>query len=238
MLKKTVLLALIVVAVTFMGSCTKATKLIGTLILQTGQSGDVQNSKVQIFVSSDLTGTPVKEVASQQNTTVNSPFEFTDLVEGYYYLIAWKDLNGDGIVSDRDIVGVHGGTYRPGYGGSQVTIKDGKTADVGEIAMLIYKQLTVTASGTRTPGRDTTNFTYSFNYDVNLTKLTIEFPVDPGVEYEDSTQPGNKTAFLPYSSNGWNMGGATMPTGSHIIRCQGTWSGTTVFDIKTTVTVN
>jgi uncharacterized protein (DUF2141 family) len=114
MLKKTVLLAFIVITMTFIGGCTKATKLVGDLILQTGQSGDVQNCKVQLFVSQDLTGNPVKEVASKQNTTVNSPFEFTDLVEGYYYLLAWKDLNGDGVVSDKDIVGIHGGTYRAG----------------------------------------------------------------------------------------------------------------------------
>ena len=161
MLKKTVLLALIVVAVAFMGSCTKATKLTGTLILQTGQSGDVQNCKVQLFVSQDLTGSPVKEVASQQNTTVNSPFAFDDPVEGCYYLIAWKDLNGDGVVSDKDIVGIHGGTYTPGHGGSQVEVKDGKTTDVGEIVMLIYKELKISASGSRSNGGIQTDLTYS-----------------------------------------------------------------------------
>jgi hypothetical protein len=237
MLKKTVLLALIVVAVAFMGSCTKATKLIGTLILQTGQTGDVENCKVQLFVSQDLTGNPVKEVASKQNTTVNSPFEFDDPVEGYYYLIAWKDLNGDGVVSDKDIVGIHGGTYKPGYGGSQVEVKDGKTTDVGEIVMLIYKELKITASGSRSNGGAQTDFSYSSNYDINLTRFSVVFPDEPGVEYEDASQLGAKTAGTPYTSNGWNMGGATMPTGSHILRFQGTWE-TTAFDISVTVAVN
>jgi hypothetical protein len=237
MLKKTVLLALIVVAVTFMGSCTKATKLIGTLILQTGQSGDVQNCKVQLYVSSDLTGSPVKEVASQQNTTVNSPFEFTDPVEGYYYLIAWKDLNGDGVVSDKDIVGIHGGTYRPGYGGSQVTVKDGKTEDVGEIVMLIYKELKISASGSRSQGGAVTDVSYSFNYDVSLTRFSIVFPDEPGVEYEDSRQLGARAAGTTYTSDGWNIGGGQMPTGSHIVRFQGTWD-LTAFDVSVTVAVN
>jgi hypothetical protein len=239
MLKKTVLLALIVIAVTFMGSCTKveATKLIGTLILQTGQSGDVQNCKVQLFVSDDLTGSPVKEVASQQNTTVNSPFEFTDPVEGYYYLIAWKDLNGDGVVSDKDIVGIHGGTYRPGYGGSQVTVKDGKTTDVGEIVMLIYKELKISASGERVNGGYNTNFTYSFNYDVSLTSLTITFP---GIgDATDPAPPGSKTAGTAYHSDGWFLqSGDPMPAGNHILRFQGTWETTTAFDISVTVAVN
>ena len=235
MLKKTVLLALIVVAVTFMGSCTKVevTKLIGTLILQTGQSGDVQNCKVQLFVSDDLTGSPVKEVASQQNTTVNSPFEFTDPVEGYYYLIAWKDLNGDGVVSDKDIVGINGGTYRPGYGGSQVTVKDGKTTDVGEIVMLIYKELKITASGSRAGGGTETNFTYSYNYDVTITSLTITFP---GFTPEnDPDAPGFKAAGT-YNSNGWNSGGGVMPTGTHTLQFIGTWEGN-AFDVIVTVVV-
>lgn len=236
MLKKTVLLALIVVAVAFMGSCTKATKLTGTLILQTGQSGDVQNCKVQLFVSSDLTGSPVKEVASQQNTTVNSPFTFDDPVEGYYYLIAWKDLNGDGVVSDKDIVGINGGTYRPGYGGSQVTVKDGKTTDVGEIVMLIYKELKISASGSRSVDGLQTTFTYSFNYDVNLTGLAITFPVY-GTTPDDAA-PGAKTAGTQYTSGPWwDQGGAVMPAGVHTLEFVGTWEGNT-FDIIVPVTVS
>jgi len=234
MLKKTVLLALVIVMVGFFGGCTKATKLIGTLILQTGQSGDVQNCKVQLFVSQDLTGNPVKEVASKQNTTVNSPFEFADPVEGYYYLIAWKDLNGDGVVSDKDIVGIHGGTYRPGYGGSQVTVKDGKTEDVGEIVMLIYKELKISASGSRSADGLQTTFTYSFNYDATLTSLTISWPgggadADPGA-------PGAKTAGTTYTSL-WNAGGAVMPAGVHALEFVGTWEGNT-FTIIVPVTVS
>ena len=233
MLKKTVLLALIVVAVAFMGSCTKATKLTGTLILQTGQSGDVQNCKVQLFVSSDLTGSPVKEVASQQNTTVNSPFTFDDPVEGYYYLIAWKDLNGDGVVSDKDIVGVHGGTYSPGHGGSQVTVKDGQTTDVGEIVMLIYKELKISAMGERVNAGTETNFTYSFNYDVTITSLTITFPgFTPAV---DPDAPGAKTAGTSYHSDGWQSGGVN-PTGAHTLEFVGTWEGT-AFDVIVTVVI-
>jgi hypothetical protein len=234
MLKKTVLLALVLVAVTFMGGCTKATKLTGTLILQTGQSGDVQNCRVQLFVSQDLTGNPVMEVASKQNTTVNSPFEFDNPVEGYYYLLAWKDLNGDGVVSDKDIVGVHGGTYSPGHGGSQVTVKDGTTTDVGEIVMLIYKELKISASGERVNGGIQTNFTYSFNYDVTITSLTITFPGFTPIADPDA--PGAKTAGTSYHSEGWNTGGSPMPTGNHTLEFVGSWEGT-AFDIIVTVAI-
>jgi len=235
MLKRTVLLALIVVAVAFMGNCTKVTKLTGTLILQTGQSGDVENCRVQLFVSQDLTGNPVKEVASKQNTAVNSPFEFTDVVEGYYYLIAWKDLNGDGVVSDKDIVGIHGGTYKPGYGGSQVTVTSGKTTDVGDIVMLIYKELKISASGERVNAGTETNFTYSFNYDVTITSLTITFPGFAPVTDPDG--PGVRTAGTSYHSDGWNNQGAVMPTGAHTLEFVGAWEGT-AFDVIVTVTVS
>ncbi|MFO7651689.1 MAG: hypothetical protein R6X13_10175 [bacterium] len=237
MLRKSVLLALVAVASLLFVTCDKQTGLTGTLILQTGQSGDVTNCRVQLFVSSDLTGSPVKEVASQPGNTVRSEFEFEDVLPGYYYLLAWKDLNGDGVVSDRDIVGIHGGTYRPGYGGSQVTVIDGKTEDVGEIVMLIYKELKLTASGVRTQGGTVTDFSYSPSYDITISRFSIVFPDEPGVEYEDNRQVGAKTGGQTYMSDGWNMQGAVMPSGNHILRFQGTWE-TTAFDISVTVNVN
>jgi len=235
MLRRLAAVALIAVAVVSFTGCDTATKLIGTLILQTGQTGDVQNCKVQLFVSQDLTGNPVKEVGSQQSgNTTRSPFEFTDIVEGYYYLLAWKDLNGDGVVSDKDIVGVHGGTYEPGYGGSQVTVTEGKTVDVGEIVMMIYKELKISASGSRSQGGTVTDFTYSFNYDVTLTSLTIYFPgFNPA---NDPDAPGAKTAGTQYTSEGWNAGGAVMPTGDHTLNFVGSWEGV-AFDIDVIVNV-
>jgi uncharacterized protein (DUF2141 family) len=237
-MKRLMVLTVVVAAVLSFAGCEKQTKLTGTLILQTGQTGDVQNSKVQLFLSADLTGNPVKEVGSKsEGNASRSTFEFTDVLPGYYYVLAWKDLNGDGVVSDKDIVGIHGGTYRPGYGGSQVTVSEGKTADVGDIVMLIYKELKTTATGSRSQGGAVTDFSYSFNYDVTLSRFSVVFPDEPGVEYEDSRQPGAKTGGTSYASDGWNMGGAPMPTGSHILRFQGTWEGT-AFDVSVTVGVN
>jgi uncharacterized protein (DUF2141 family) len=235
MLKRLSVLAILVVAVVGLTGCDTATKLTGTLILQTGQTGDVQNCKVQLFVSQDLTGNPVKEVGSKQSGDMTrSPFEFTDLVPGYYYLLAWKDLNGDGVVSDKDIVGIHGGSYRPGYGGSQVTVTDGKTTEVGEIVMLIYKELKISASGSRAQGNTVTNFTYSFNYDVTISSLTIYFPGFNPVTDPDA--PGAKTAGTQYTSQGWNAGGATMPTGDHTLNFKGSWDGV-AFDVDVIVTI-
>lgn len=230
-----VILALPVVLLSLAG-CDRTTGLTGTLILQTGQTGDVQNCRVQLFLSSDLTGNPVKEVASQSGGNASrSEFEFADILPGYYYVLAWKDLNGDGRVSDRDLVGVHGGTYRPGHGGSQVTVSEGKVTDIGEIVMMIYKELLITAAGSRSQGGLVTDFNYSFNYDLTLSSLTITFPgYDP---VTDPDAPGPKTAGQTYLSEGWHAHGEPMPTGEHLLRFQGTWEGA-AFDITVAVTVN
>lgn len=236
MLKKSAV-AIVVAGVVMLLSCAKETKVIGTLLLQPGQTGDVQNCRVELYEKADLTGTPVKFVASKASGQASrSDFEFTDVIEGYYYLLAWKDLNGDGVVSDKDIVGVHGGFYRPGYGGTQITVKAGQTNDVGEIEMLIYKELKISASGSRTPDQLQTTFTYSFNYDINLTSLTITFPGYNPIQDPDA--PGAKTAGTQYTSGPWfDLQGNPMPTGNHTLQFVGTWEGT-AFDITVTVMVN
>jgi uncharacterized protein (DUF2141 family) len=225
--KLAVLLVVLVVALTL--SCPKkVTGIKGKLILQTGQSGDVRNCRVQLFVSSDLTGNPVKEVASAATGVdqTKSDFEFTDLVANYYYILAWKDLNGDGKVSDKDIVGINGGTYRPGYGGSQVTVTDNKETDVGEITMLIYKELNLSAS-TSLDVNNLMSVDYSFNYDVTVSSFAVE-----GVG--DATQNGAKTATTIYHSTGWNVGGNTPPAGPYVLTIGGTWDGA-AFSITDTV---
>jgi uncharacterized protein (DUF2141 family) len=225
--KLAVLVVVLVVALTL--SCPKkVTGIKGKLILQTGQTGDVRNCKVQLFVSSDLNGSPVKEVASSATGVdqTKSDFEFTDLVANYYYILAWKDLNGDSKVSDKDIVGVHGGTYRSGYGGSQVTVTDNKETDVGEITMMIYRQLLLSASASR-DANQLMSVDYSFNYDVTASSFKVE-----GVD--DATQYGTKTAGTVYHSAGWNVGGNPPPAGPYVVNIGGTWDGA-AFSVTDTV---
>ena len=235
MCKKMLVPVILSVMVFSLAGCDKVTGLTGTLILQTGQTGDVQNCRVRLFLSSDLTGNPVKEVPSlSEGNTSRSRFEFTDVLPGYYYVMAWKDLNGDGMVSDKDIVGIHGGTYRPGHGGTQVTVAEGKTADVGEIVMMIYRELKLNANGARSQGGAVTTFSYSFNYDLTLSSFEITFP--GAGTYVDGGAPGAKTAGTTYTSE-WSAGGDPMPTGAHTLRFVGSWLEG-AFDITVTVSVN
>jgi uncharacterized protein (DUF2141 family) len=212
----------------------KETGINGRLILQTGQTGDVRNTRVLLYVSSDLTGTPVKEVASDATGVdqTKAEFEFTDVVEGYYYLLAWKDLNGSGDVDNNDIVGIHGGTYTPGYGGTQVTVTDGNMTDVGDIVMLIYKELIMTLSGVR-DNNGWLDFTYSFNDDCTVSSWSLTIP--GGQSASDPTQNGAKTAGTQYHSDDWAYSnGDPLPAGNYIVSIAGTW-GTTSFSIAETL---
>ncbi|OYD15061.1 hypothetical protein CH330_06750 [candidate division WOR-3 bacterium JGI_Cruoil_03_51_56] len=235
MLKRSIALALLGAVIALFPGCSKETKVIGTLALQPGQTGDVQNTRVSLYENANLTGKPVVSVTSEASGDPNSsPFEFTDVIQGDYYLLAWKDLDGDSAISDKDLGGVYGGTCTPGYGGKPITVAKGQTNDVGTIEMLVYKELKITASGVRTNGNTVTDLSYSFNYDVVLTSLTIAWP--DGGQNRDLEAPGAKTAGTVYHSI-WNVGGAEMPTGEHNMNFTGSWNGT-AFDVDVPVQVN
>ena len=235
MLKRSIALALLGAVIALFPGCSKETKVIGTLALQPGQTGDVQNTRVSLYENANLTGKPVVSVTSEASGDPNSsPFEFTDVIQGDYYLLAWKDLDGDSAISDKDLGGVYGGTCTPGYGGKPITVAKGQTNDVGTIAMFVLDVLEITASAERVNNNTTTNFSYSFNYDVTLTKLTITFPKYGSQVVPDA--PGAKTAGTVYHSI-WNIGGAEMPTGEHNMNFTGSWNGT-AFDVDVPVQVN
>jgi hypothetical protein len=212
------------------------TMLVGTLVLQTGGTGDVRSSSVELHQSPDLTDEPVKVVMSEQGSdSARSGFEVRDVLPGSYYLLGWKDLDSDGEISDKDVVGVHGGEYRPGYGGTPVTLRDEMATDAGEIVVLRYRELIISASGARSQGGTLTDFEYSFNYDVELNSLIITFPEYGPVEDPDA--PGHKTAGSIHRSEGWNAGGSEMPTGDHNLNFRGFWEGQS-FDIDVVVAIN
>lgn len=214
----------------------KATGVKGQLILQTGQTGDVRNCRVRLFVSQDLTGSPVKEVASEATGVdeTKSDFLFEDVLAGYYYLLAWKDLNGSGKVDHLDLVGVYGGTYRPGYGGSQLTVQEGKITDVGQIVMMIYKELQLSVSATRDANGWIT-FTYSFNDDCDVTSWSFTGPA--GIQASDTDQVGHKTANTQYQSSGWRYeDGTPLPSGTYTITVMGSYGGD-AFTLVATVNI-
>jgi uncharacterized protein (DUF2141 family) len=230
--------AVLVIALLVIGiGCTKKTGVTGQLILQTGQTGDVRNCRVRLFVSSDLTGAAVKEVASNATGVdqTKSTFEITDVVEGYYYLLAWKDLNGSGVVDNNDIVGVHGGTYIPGYGGTQLTVKEGKMTDVGDIEMLILKELSLTVTAARNADEYIT-FSYSFNDNCTVTGWALTGP--GGITGDDHiNQNGAKIANTTYTSGPWSyQNGDPLPVGAYIVTITGSYNSNT-FTLADTLSI-
>lgn len=227
----------LVVAILVVGiGCSKKTGIKGRLILQTGQTGDVRNCRVRLYIQSDLTGNPVKEVSSDATGVdqTKSEFEFTDVLAGYYYLLAWKDLNNSGEVDNNDIVGVYGGEYSPGYGGSQLQVTEGKMTDVGDIVMYIYEEAELILT-TRYVWEPTNGewvaFYYKFNDDCNVTSWSLTYP--DGSNVTDSEQNGVKSADVEYRSpkdpSFWWTGGGNppipAPNGNYIITITGTWNG-------------
>ena len=204
--------------------CERSTTVVGRLVLEEGVVGDVSGSSVELYELSDLSVPPVATVVSDTGFDHRlSRFEIEQVPAGTYYVLAWSDVDGNGTISDRDIVGVHGGDYRPGHGGSPIEVYEGARIDARDINMEVYAQVVDSIAGFRTAGRDTTFFIYSFNYDVTITSLAIEFPefgtlIDPEAS-------GGKTAGVVYRSDGWSRGGSEMPVGSHHVYVSGTRDG-------------
>ncbi|NLI99502.1 hypothetical protein GX441_12725 [bacterium] len=211
----------------------------GKLILEPGQSGDVRNARIELYETSDLTGDPVKIGQSESGGTDVSEAEFklTDVLPGYYYLLAWKDIDGDGDISGGDLVGVYGGTYKPGKGGQKLTIEDNKLTDVGQISMRIFVEpLAVVASGAIGDQGYSVTYTYTFNENVTLSTFTVTVPgYDP---YPDTEETGARNSGQSYTTQKYVIGGGEVliPHGTHTLRFQGTASGD-AFDLTVNITL-
>lgn len=242
MLKKLVLIAVAMVVVAGFISCDilgGATGVKGKLILEPGQTGDVRNARVQLFVDENLSGTPVAFVQSESGDIdeTEAEFEITDVLAGYYYLVAWKDIDGDGDISHLDLVGVYNGTYKAGEAGQQLTIEDGKMTDVGDITMMIYKEAKIeSSSGTIADGGYTVSYTYTFNEDVTLDVFTV---ILPGYDsYVDPDEKGSRTGGQSYTTQKYIIGDGSVPipTGTHTLNFVGEYEDAD-FDITVDVSL-
>lgn len=231
MVKKLVLIAVAMVVVAGFISCDLfgGTGVKGKLIIEPGQTGDVRNARVELYEKSDLTGDPVKYAQSESGgiDETEAEFEITDVLAGYYYLLAWKDIDGDGDISDGDLVGVYDGTYTLGEGGQQLTIEDGKMVDAGNISMRIFVEpVAVVASGeikTDWEGDPYVDYSYTFNKDVTLSSVyqsDPDFPDPYLIEGENGTRTGGQT-YIIQEFYWWDGYDYYVPRGTHTLRFQG-----------------
>jgi hypothetical protein len=214
--------------------CQGAANLKGTLVLKPGESGDVRGSRVLLYAGPDSAPEVVLEARSDQAPVPSrSSFVFRELDEGVYRILAWKDLDGDGAITDGDLTGVSGGEYDSAYLGEEIGVLGGQENDIGVIEMQPYRRLAVRSRGWRNDSLTSTGFSYSFNHAVVLRSLTIDFPRFG--EYADPSAPGAKEAEVQYQSSGWSFG-SSMPEGQHVLGFRGVWDGRS-FSIEVPVQV-
>jgi uncharacterized protein (DUF2141 family) len=210
-----------VAAICLLAGCRFPTTVYGRLTLKPGEEGDVRLSRVELHDSVAWDSASVYEVASDSGGQFyRASFEFPAVAPGSYYLLAWQDRNGDGKVSDGDLVGVYCDSLELARPGDLVIVPEGWTVDAGDIEMARYEVLGVNATGLRSQSGDTTAFTYSFNHDIFLNSFTVAFPGQPAVPDPDA--PGEKVADSTYLSGGWHTGGQ-MPSGLHQLEFRGTF---------------
>ena len=204
-------------------SCERTATLRGGLVLKPGESGDVRGSRVLLYAGSDSAPEIVAEVLSEQASVPSrSPFVFQELKEGAYHILAWKDLDHDGSITDGDLAGVAGGHYDSASLGEEVGVLGGQDNDIGTIEMQPYRRLMVRSSGWRNESLTSTSFSYRFNRAVALTTLTIGFPRFG--DYVDPAAPGLKEPGVQYQSEDWSFG-SSMPEGRHVLGFRGVWDG-------------
>ena len=207
-------------------ACTQPTAVSGTLKRESGIQGDVRGSRVELHELFDLSDAPAYSVESEQGEDARfSDFRFEEVAPGEYYVLAWKDIDGDGAVSDGDLAGVRGSRYKPESGGTPVEVTEGFQANAGAIELFEYYEPLDSVYGLRSfPAGDTTGFAFSFKHDLELRSLSIAFP---GLgTFTDPEAPGEKFAGEWYFSGNWSLaGGEEMPSGTHVLSFRGTLEG-------------
>ncbi len=206
---------------------TGPTEVDGYVVLAEGETGDVRGTEVRFFDTTGFDG-PARYSAWAETSrfAYRARFSVPDIPEGYFYVLAHKDNDRDGRVSDGDLVGVHGGMYERRDSAEPFYVWDDWTlVRVPDILMHRFLRVEPAVEGARDSSGTRVDFSYRLNHDLLLASLAV---LVPGVgTFPDASAPGWKTADTTYFSNGWNLGGRPMPLGWYVLRFRGTFSGDT-----------
>jgi len=103
----------------------------GTISLQAGVQGDLNNARVAIYASyDDWANDRVLKFVAASGTGSSATYSITDVTPGTYYLDAWKDVDNDGTWSTNDLIGVYGTTQWPSPTLSPFSVSAGQTATI------------------------------------------------------------------------------------------------------------
>jgi uncharacterized protein (DUF2141 family) len=111
----------------------------GTLSLQAGMSGDLNNTRVAIYAdlvdwANDLVLASVGASGSGGSAT----FALSNVTPGTYYLDAWKDVNNNQLFDAGDLYGWYGSATYPGGSISPLMVSAGQTTTV-TIQMIVLQ---------------------------------------------------------------------------------------------------
>ncbi|TKJ39010.1 hypothetical protein CEE36_10555 [candidate division TA06 bacterium B3_TA06] len=151
MLKKLVLVGFALVVFVGLTGCEEladwllggTTGVEGKLELAAGVEGDLDDTKVYLYDNPDFEGDYEEKASADEyeDDDTKATFEFEDIDEDDYYLLAWKDLDDDDEISYGDPVGIYDGKYGEDEP-EEIDVDEGEMTDVGTIKMYIYEGAT------------------------------------------------------------------------------------------------
>jgi uncharacterized protein (DUF2141 family) len=109
----------------------------GTLSLQAGVSGDLNNSRVAIYESyDDWLNDRVLLFTAASGSGASATYSLGNVTPGTYYLDAWKDVNNNGLFDTGDLFGWYGTGQYPAPTLSPFSVSAGQTAAIN-VTMII-----------------------------------------------------------------------------------------------------
>ena len=109
----------------------------GTLSLQPGMSGDLNNTRVAIYTSyDDWANDRVLKQTAASGSPSSATYTIGNVTPGTYYLDAWKDVNNSGDWDAGDLFGVYGTTQWPSPTLSPFNVNAGETTTIN-VSMIV-----------------------------------------------------------------------------------------------------
>ncbi len=110
----------------------------GTLTLQAGVSGDLNNTRVAIYTSYDdwLYDRVLKSVAAT-GSGASATYTIIDVAPGNYYLDAWKDVDNSATWNSNDLFGVYGQSLWPSPQFTPFSVSAGQTFTANVIMIVL-----------------------------------------------------------------------------------------------------
>lgn len=103
----------------------------GTLTLQAGVSGDLNNARVAIYSSyDDWLNDRVLLFTAASGSGGSATYTIGSVTPGTYFLDAWKDVNNDGLFNSGDLFGWYGTGQYPTPTLSPFSVSAGETATI------------------------------------------------------------------------------------------------------------